>query len=151
MNEERKVNLEGIFYNEDGTFIPQTDNHGNIDRELAYLRNTYMESEKKYFEHLLTIDSIRKRFFECFDKDSNTLLIQAKNIQEQLEIGNVETKEELEQMKLMTPEELDKFHMYKLECEEGLMCLLFAAARDKVKILELIKTYEEENSISRAR
>ena len=151
MNEERKVNLEGIFYNEDGTFIPQTDNHGNIDGELAYLRNTYMESEKKYFEHLLTIDSIRKRFFECFDKDSNALLIQAKKIQEQLEIGNVETKEELEQMKLMTPEELDKFHMYKLECAEGLMCLLFAAARDKVRILELVKEYDEENSVSRTR
>ena len=108
-------------------------------------------SEKSYFEYLLTIDSIRKRFFECFDKDSNVLLTQAKNIQEQLETGYVETKEELEQMKLMTPEERDKFHMYKLECAEGLMCLLFAAARDKAKILVLVKEYDEENSMSRTR
>ena len=53
--------------------------------------------------------------------------------------SKVETLEELEQMKNMSPEERDSFHMRKLEHAEGLMCLYFAAARDKALIRELVR------------
>ena len=47
-------------------------------------------------------------------------------------------------MESMSPEEKDAYHLLKLERAEGLMCLLFAAARDKAKILELVRTYSRK-------
>ena len=41
-------------------------------------------------------------------------------------------------MKFMNPEEREKYHLMLLEQAEALMCLLFAAARDKVLIKTLI-------------
>lgn len=147
MNSEgNKVNLEGIMYNEDGTFKPLTASHGNVDGELAHLRNTYMEAEREYFEHLLAIESIRNEFIGYIDYDSYILLETAVQIQDRLESGRLETLEDLEKMKSMSPEERDYYHMHKLESAEGMMCLLLAAARDKTKILELIKTYESRIS-----
>ena len=81
---EQKINLDGIMYNEDGTFKPLTASHGNISYELAYLRNTYMEVEKDYFEHLLTDENIRNYFISLIDKDSETLFAYATQIQTQL-------------------------------------------------------------------
>lgn len=144
MLEEERVNLEGIFYNEDGTFKPLTDNHGNTNGQLAELRNTYMESEREYFEYLLMVKEIRNVFLGYLDYDSDTLFRYAIKWQEKIEYGMLETEEDLKKMESMTPEQRDNFHMSRLERAEGVMCLLFAAARDKAKILELVKTYENE-------
>jgi len=138
--EEKRVNLDGIMYNEDGTFKPLTASHGNISGELAHLRNTYMEAERDYFEHLLAIESIRNQFLELVDEHADNLFDRAIKIQEQLEYGNLETNEEKTAMQSMSKEAREAYHMEKLARAEGLMCLLFAAARDKALILELVRT-----------
>jgi hypothetical protein len=136
MNEGR-VDLEGILYDEDGSFMPMGSNHGNISGELADLRNTYMEAEREYFERLLADSYIREYFEECMDKPADELFDRAMAIQDRLETGELETAEEKQAMRTMTPEEADALHMNRLERAEGIMCLLFAAAKDKVRILEL--------------
>ena len=134
----KDISLDGVMYNEDGSFKPLTGNSGNIDGELAELRNTYMESEKKYFEHLLSDPEIYVHFTSLLNENSDELFRYAVNFQQSLEYGNLETPEELAKMENMSPEERDKYHMSKLEKAEGFMCLLFAAARDKVRIRELV-------------
>ena len=139
MNENR-VNLEGVLYDKDGSFMPLTGNNGNVDFDLANLRNAYMEAEREYFERLLAIPKIRNTFMAFMKEDAHALFNRALIIQENLENGNLETDDEKAKMKAMSPEEREEFHMKKLENAEGIMCLLLAAARDKAKILELVLT-----------
>ena len=134
----KDISLDGIMYNEDGSFIPLTGNNGNIDGELSDLRNTYLESEKKYFEHLLSDPDIFVQFKSLLDESADALFDYAVKFQQSLENGELETPEDLAKMANMSPEERDQFHMNKLIKAEGFMCLLFAAARDKVRIKELI-------------
>ena len=152
---EKKVNLDGVLYHGDGTFKPLTDNYGNTDGKLSHLRNTYMESEKEYFEQLLSNKSILNTFKELLNHSTDYLFAYAIKLQEKLEYGTLETPEEKEKMESMSPEERDNFHMKKLEETEGLICLLFAATRDKVKILELVRDLPdvqlEEKSSARSR
>lgn len=130
------------MYNDDGTFKPLSANYGNVNGELANLRNTYMESEKEYFEKLLEDESIRNYFVSISENINGEVLIkEAMNIQEKLETGNLETPEERSLMQQMSSSEREMFHLKKLEKAEGIMCILFAAARDKEKILELVRTY----------
>lgn len=140
MNEEKKVDLEGIMYNEDQTFKPLTSTHGNVNGDLASLRNVYMEAERDYFEQLLVIDRIRERFLDYVELDSESLFRAAIDIQNKIEEGTLESKEDIERMKSMSPGVRDEYHMSLLEQAEGLMCLLFAATRDKVELLDLVKT-----------
>ena len=141
MDNNMKIDLTGILYNEDGTFKPMTASHGNISGELANLRNTYLEAERDYFEHLLVDNDFRIFFKKMIDEyDSEALFNIAMGYMEKLESGEIETEEEKQLMKSMSPELRDSFHMYKLENIEGLICLLLAAARDKVRIHELIHT-----------
>lgn len=141
MKMEKIVDLEGVLYNEDGKFMPFADAWGNINGKVALTRNTYMEAEREYFEQLLVIDNLYEKFEELLNYDNNKLYEIAMLIQSKLENGDLETNEEKEQMKLMTPEERDSYHMQKLIEAEGMMCLLLAAIRDKVKILELVKHF----------
>ena len=41
MNEEKRVNLDGLMYDEQGNFIPLTGAYGNVSGNLAHLRNLY--------------------------------------------------------------------------------------------------------------
>lgn len=130
------------MYNNDGTFKPLTANYGNVNGELANLRNTYMESEREYFEKLLEDEGILNYFVGISENFNGEILIkEAMKIQEKLETGNLETQEELTLMQQMNPNERETFHLKKLEKAEGIMCILFAAARDKVKILELVQKH----------
>ena len=138
--ENKEFSLNGILYNENNEFIPLTSKNGNINGDLSHLRNTYLEAEKKYFEKLLEDEEIRNRFYSFIHYDSEKLFQYAMEIQYKLETGFLETKEELEKMKSLSPEQRDALHNKNLESAEGLMCLLFAAARDKVNILELVNT-----------
>ena len=143
---DKKIDLENIMYNEDGSFRPLTASSGNVDGELAELRNIYMEAEREYFERLLANKDIWNTFVSYLDYSSDELFEAAMNIQNKLENGELETSHELDMMKSMTPGEKEEFHMRKLESAEGLICLLLAATRDKVKILELVRGYSSGRS-----
>ena len=145
--ENKEFSLNGILYNENNEFIPLTSKNGNINGDLSHLRNTYLEAEKKYFEKLLEDEEIRNRFYSFIHYDSEKLFQYAMEIQYKLETGFLETKEELEKMKSLSPEQRDALHNKNLESAEGLMCLLFAAARDKVNILELVKTLPNSRTV----
>lgn len=147
MNENK--NIEGMMYNSDGSFKPLTGNEGNTSGELAHLRNTYMESEKAYFGYLLSDKNMYMEFVRLINEPSESLLQCAMMLQEKLEYGNLETEEEKKAMQSMSPQEREKYHMRKLEKAEGMMCLLFAAARDKAKVLELVRTYEQNKGRTR--
>ena len=60
-NMEKRVDLEGVLYNEDGSFKPFTDAWGNVNGEISVARNTYMEAERAYFEQLLVIDNLYEK------------------------------------------------------------------------------------------
>ena len=146
------MNENGIkndsFYNKDGTFRPLTSRDGNIDGELSHLRNTYMESEREYFEFLLSKQDIRDLFQEyVMNYNSEELFKRAISIQNKIETGMVENQEDLEKMKNMTPEEKEKYHMKLLARSEGMMCLLLAATRDRVKMMHLVKTLESNEML----
>lgn len=137
-NEEKNPALD--MYYDDGTFRPLVASHGNVSGDIAYYRNVYMEAEREYFTKLLERDDVRGMFIDYLNYSSDELLYAAKIHQERLENGELETREELEKMKSMTPRERDKYHMYKLESTEGLIALLLAAIKDKALILELVLT-----------
>jgi hypothetical protein len=112
-------------FNDDAIFILRYEeiydnlNDFNVTSEMTYVSAGIPYSRIKFYDN------------SCFsDAEIQTLL----------ETGELETLEELEQMNDMTPEERDVFHMKKLEHAEGLMCLYFAAARDKVLMKVLIRT-----------
>ena len=143
-NEKGRVDLTNILYNEDGTFKPLTDYHGNVSFDLANLRNKYMEAEREYFEHLLSFENIYQRFLKAVDMNSDDLFAYAMRIKDKLETGTLETPDEMAEMAKMSPEQREKYHMMMLEIAEGEMCLYLAAAKDKIKIQELVKIMDEE-------
>lgn len=138
--------IERNWYTKEGKFIPLTGRHGNINSKLSYLRNTFMEAEREYFEYLLSIDRIRNKFISLLDEHSDDLFDYAVMLQDSLEYGEIVTEKDKKLMQSMTPDERDAYYMKKLEYIEGLLCLLFAAARDKTKIKELIKIKYPEYS-----
>lgn len=147
MRQEKNINLDEIMYNEDQSFKPLTASNGNVDGNLSFFRDTYMEAEREYFESLLADEKFKNEFLSYINCDSDILFRLAIRIHEKIEYGTLETEEDIEIMKLMTPEEKDCYHMENLERAEGMMCLLLAATRDKVRILELIRTPEYGRSL----
>ena len=109
-----------------------------------------MEAEKSYFEELLSDSKIREEFSKLVELESEDLFNLAMEIQYKLETGTLETQEELAKMQNMDSTSRDAYHMARLERAEGMMALLYAAAKDKVKLNQKIKSYEDSsNSKSR--
>ena len=148
MNEKLQTTiLEDVMYNADGTFRPFVGDHGNINGEIAEYRNTYMEAEKEYFSQLLVNENVRDYLKELlYNGNPEVMFEEATKIQSRLEFGNLETEQEKQQMQQMTPEEREQFHFAKLEYAEGIMCLLFAAIRDKALVLNQVLWWEERFS-----
>ena len=144
-----RIDLEGVLYNEDGTFKPLTASHGNINGELAHLRNTYMEAERRYFEELLSDEETHSLFVSLIDSDVDNLFNYAMKVQERIENGDIESEKDKIKMRSMTPSEREEYHLEKLEKAEGILCLLLAATRDKAKILEYAKVREGSSSFSK--
>ena len=136
--EREDIELER--FDENGSFIPLTDNYGNTSGEVARLRDDFLKAEKDYFIELLSDEMMYKQFVDLIEQDPEYLFNYAMGLQEQLEQDNIETLEEKEAMKLMTPEDREKFHLKRLEDIEGFICLLLAAIRDKALILTLTRS-----------
>jgi len=130
----RIFNLDGIMYDKEGNFIPRTSEYGNVDEDLAHLRNIFMKNEKDYFEELLGSNKTFGEFEVLTKMDASYLFDLATKLQDKIEMGELETLEEKKKMSSTTPEAFDEFHMDKLIKAESLMTLLFAAAADKGKI-----------------
>ncbi len=147
MNNENEAKSR---YDETGEYVPYTSSHGNINGDLAYLRDVYMVAEKDYFIKLLENNKIREYFISLIYQPADALFNAAIKLQDRLENGELETEAEKAEMAKMSSEEAEKLHMKNLEDAEGEICLLLAAARDKAKLLELVKIphYEKEESYS---
>lgn len=143
----KKINLDNIMYNEDGSFRPFLGHHGNISGEIADYRNTYMEAEREYFSQLLAYEEVRNYIAELlYNNSPDEIFEEAMSIQEKLESGNLESTQEKIQMKSMSPEEREQYHLRKLEYAEGIMCLLYASIRDKALILDEVQCWEDRFS-----
>ena len=107
MNGNKKTTiLDDIMYNDDGTFRPFVGHHGNVDGEIAYYRDTYMEAEKEYFLFFFAYEKVRKYIAELlYNGSSDDIFDEVIQIQERLESGNLESEQEIIQMKSMIPEE----------------------------------------------
>ena len=85
----KTIDLDGIMYNEDGSFKPFLGHHGNLNGEIAYHRNTYMEAEKEYFSQLLVDEKVRNYLINLlYNNKPDDLYEEAMKIQEKLENGN---------------------------------------------------------------
>lgn len=143
-----RVNLDGIFYDQDGEFIPLTASNGNTLKNRSHMRNTYMELQKKLFEEMLSNGEVCNKFINLLTDSVDWLLENAMILQEKIETGCLETVSERRQMKKMSPEEREKFHMKKLEEAEKWMCLYYAAARDKELMLGRISDCLYDSAVS---
>ena len=135
------------FYDTNGEFKPVVASHGNVDGDIAELRNNYMNAEREYFVALLSQKRLRDRFTKLAystDYTPELLLEAAMRLQENLENDNLYTREEEEAMKSMTPGERDKVHMEKLSETEGLIALFLGAIKDKALVLDYLIPYRTE-------
>jgi len=142
--ENKTTILDNIMYNEDGSFRPFVGHHGNISAYVADYRNTYMEAEKDYFSLLLSDENTRNYLANLlYTRSSGELFEEALALQEKLENGTLESEEVRMHMQTLTPEGRDDIHLQYLEYAEGMMCLLFAAVRDKALVLNEIQCWED--------
>lgn len=140
------TNYTDIFYNEEGSFSPILRTDGNMEEDIAHIRNIYMEAERDYFNLLLSDEEIRQMFNEeLLNSPNDVLFDKAITYQRRLECGELETNEEIAMMNEMSPEERDDYHMKVLARAEGIMCLLFAAIRDRARIRTLCRVIKAES------
>ena len=72
-------------------FVPLTASHGNVDGEIAHLRDTYLNSEREYYVYLLGFDCILERMRELIEYTPDALYKEAIDRINALENGEVET------------------------------------------------------------
>ena len=137
--------FEEFFYNVDGTYKGIGSRHGTDNEHIIRCRDEFMKAEREYFLELLKDEGVRDYFQKLLEEDDEAKFYEATRIQEKIENGELETREELRLMETMTPEERDNYHMRKLELAEGLLCLLFAAIRSKALVKDLVKTYDYDD------
>lgn len=102
-----------------------TSPNGNIDPEIAHLRDTFLNSEFEYLKHLLSSESIRKLVL-----DLNNTYYPEKLYQMAMERINAIENGEVEEKNLSRV--------------EGEATILLAAISDKALIKELVLYLENE-------
>ena len=125
----KKVNLNGIFYNEDGSFKPLNVNEGNTSEKRAYMRNTYMEFEKDFFEEIFGNEKYYNKIIDLLNEPVDKLFRRAALLQYAIETGTLKMELDAFEIKGKTKEELYLLMLEKAEIE---ICLCYAAARDKI-------------------
>ena len=128
-------------------FVPLTSNHGNIDGNIAHLRDEFLNAETDYYIELLRVPEIFNQFVVMIDYPPESLFESAMERMNAIENGEVEKF--LGQDEKVSEEQ----HLKNLEYLEGMIVMLLGAIRDKAMIKELIliKEQEQENSNVRTR
>ena len=143
------------MFSENGEFIPQTADHGNISGEVAHLRDTYLSAERDYFLELLRNEEVLEYLKRIVDCPPDVLYEEAIKEMTKLETGQLESEVEMQRMQNMSAKQRDMYHMATLSLSEGKIALLLASIKDKVLIKMLIKTMDEnkenEESVSDGR
>ena len=103
----------------ENNFIPLTASHGNVDGDIANLRNIFVSAEMDYFEGLMKVDKNRELFLDLLDYPPDGLYKEAMKRINMVESGMVKENE--------------------LDVVEAQITFLLAAIQDKVKLLELVK------------
>ena len=131
--------------NDKEKFVPLTSNHGNIDINIAHLRDEFLNAEIDYYIELLIVPEIFNQFVVMIDYPPELLFEEAMKRMNAIENGEVEKF--LGQDEKVSEEQ----HLKNLEYLEGIITMLLGAIRDKAMIKELILRKEQENSNARGR
>lgn len=130
----------------EGKFVALDAPIVDLDREKVRIRDEFMSGEREFLKELLLSDRIFcKEMMNIIRKekiDSKKALDLAVELYERIENGTLESKDELEEMDSMTPEERDETHLKNLIQAEKTMCIFFMMAGNPTQ-LEL--TIEKEN------
>lgn len=102
--------------------IQMTSNHGNVNGEIAHVRDVFLKAEFDYFLELLNDESVRETILYLQNCSPELLFQEAMKRMDSIEYGEV--KEDM------------------LEIVEGEITLLLAAIQDKALIKELVLSYD---------
>ena len=117
--------------NEDNKFKPRTANHGNVDGDIALLRDTFLSAEMDYFKELLKSEENLDTFLSLLDYPPDKLYDEAVYRISQIELGLIRENE--------------------LSTKEAEITFLLAAIQDKARILELVKTMDIDKENGRSK
>ena len=119
-------------------FSPLTSSHGNVNGEIAHLRDTYLDAETDYYIELLKVPEIFNQFVVMIDYPPEALYEDA--IKRINAIENGEVEKFLGQSENVSEEQ----HMNNIELLEGTAIMLLGAIRDKAMVKELILRKQQE-------
>ena len=117
--------------NEDNKFKPRTANHGNVDGDIALLRDTFLSAEMDYFKELLKSEENLYVLKNLLDFPPDTLYEEAMYRISLIEMGLIRENE--------------------LSTKEAEISFLLAAIQDKARILELVKTMDIDKENGRSK
>jgi len=106
----------------------------NYNGEIAHIRDAFLSSEKEYLTALATIPEFSEYVYNLSQYDSDILFNEATKLMHQIETGCFVNEEDLENAELQ-------------------LMAIFASINDavRVKILELLPDYTQEQSHGRSR
>jgi hypothetical protein len=115
------------------SYEPLTSAHGNVDGEIAHLRDTFLKAEYDYLKALIQVPKNRDFVVNALGYPPDLLYDEAQKRIDSIENGEVEES--------------------KLETVEAEITLLLASIKDKILLKRLVLTpdFEEEKSNGRTR
>ena len=110
----------------------------DLDKEKVRIRDEFMASERDFFKELLLSDRLFcKEMMDFIRKekiDSKKALDLAVELYERIENGTLESRDELEEMDSMSPEEREEAHLKNLIQAEKTMCIFFMMAGNPTQL-----------------
>ena len=114
-------------------------------KDVTYIerfRKHFSDAEAKYFLAALSIKALRDDFIKYLDLSDEELLTKAMEIKNKIEMGLLETEEDLRYMNNLPIEKGDAIHLNNLSNAEALMTLLIFASYNREHMLELVHEIE---------
>ncbi len=114
-------------------------------KDVTYIerfREYFSDAEAKYFLATLSIKALRDDFIKYLDLSDEELLTKAMEIKNKIEMGLLETEEDLWYMNNLPIEKGDAIHLNNLSNAEALMTLLIFASYNREDMLELVHDIE---------
>ena len=114
-------------------------------KDVTYIerfREYFSDAEAKYLLAVLSNKSLRDDFIKYLDLSDEELLTKAMEIKNKIEMGLLETEEDLWYMNNLPIEKGDAIHLNNLSNAEAHMTLLIFASYNREFMLELVHEIE---------